>query len=78
MMSAWLSPVCGRAFTMLSIFTASTGPRDVTGSPVNGEVSGRCSGPLGCAAGLTGTGLARNANRAVTTGRRPPRRSAPQ
>ena len=25
-MSADCSPVCGRAFTMLSIFTASTGP----------------------------------------------------
>jgi hypothetical protein len=38
-MSAAFSPVCGRACTMLSIFTASTGPGEVTGSPVNGEVS---------------------------------------
>ena len=38
-MSAPASPVCGRAGARLSIFTASTGPRDVIGSPVNGEYS---------------------------------------
>jgi len=36
-MSAWVSPVCGRAFTMLSIFTASTRFSAGTGSPVNGD-----------------------------------------
>ena len=39
-MSADCSPVCGLAFTMLSIFTASTGPSARTGSPVNGSSSG--------------------------------------
>src|SRR5580700_3456412 len=38
-MSAAISPVCGRAYTMLSILTASTGPSDDTGSPVNGDSS---------------------------------------
>src|SRR5690349_6602950 len=38
-MSARVSPVCGRAFTMLSIFTASTRFSEVTGSPVNGDHS---------------------------------------
>src|SRR5437868_3538732 len=52
-MSAAFSPVCGRARTMLSIFTASTGPREVTGSPVNGEVSGPVAA-AGEVAGLPG------------------------
>ena len=38
-MSADRSPVGGRAFLMLSIFTATTGPSAATGSPVNGESS---------------------------------------
>src|SRR6516225_195331 len=38
-MSAWVSPVCGRAFTMLSIFTARTLFSAGTGSPVNGDLS---------------------------------------
>ncbi len=38
-MSAELMPVCGRANTMLSIFTASTRRSDLTGSPVNGDSS---------------------------------------
>src|ERR1039457_7464556 len=38
-MSALVSPVGGRACATLSIFTASTGPRAGTGSPVNGENS---------------------------------------
>src|SRR5580700_703774 len=40
-MSAWVSPVCGLAFTMLSIFTASTRFSECTGSPVNGDRSWR-------------------------------------
>src|SRR5690242_14991958 len=49
-MSAPVSPVCGRAGARLSIFTASTGPSEDTGSPVNGENSW-----LGTsAAGVTG------------------------
>src|SRR5258708_6326826 len=36
-MSAWVSPVCGRVYTMLSIFTASTRFSECTGSPVNGD-----------------------------------------
>ena len=39
-MSALVRPVCGRASTMLSIFTASTGPSVLTGSPVKGDTSG--------------------------------------
>src|SRR5262245_57204487 len=38
-MSAWLTPVCGRASTRLSIFTASTGRGPGTGSPVKGDRS---------------------------------------
>ncbi len=38
-MSAWVRPVCGRAYTMLSIFTASTRFSDGTGAPVNGDRS---------------------------------------
>ena len=45
-MSAWVSPVCGRAFTMLSIFTASTRFSEGTGSPVNGDWD-RCEGAAG-------------------------------
>src|SRR5215470_19328951 len=58
-MSAAFSPVCGRAWTMLSIFTASTGPSLATGSPVNGEVSGPAlpAGWVGRAPGLTGAGV---------------------
>jgi hypothetical protein len=41
MMSARASPVEGRASTMLSIFTASTGLSEDTRSPVNGDVNGR-------------------------------------
>src|SRR5258708_2205580 len=37
--SAAESPACGRARTILSIFTAITGPRLATGSPVNGDTS---------------------------------------
>src|SRR5712691_4305142 len=40
-MSAWVSPVCGLAFTMLSTFTASTRFSEGTGSPVNGDRSWR-------------------------------------
>src|SRR5580704_7272410 len=57
-MSADCSPVCGRAVTMLSIFTASTG------LPVNGEYSWvettrvgagcGCSGSVGRADGRAG------------------------
>src|SRR6516165_2951895 len=44
-MSAWVSPVCGLAYTMLSIFTASTRFSEFTGSPVNGDRScGACAG----------------------------------
>ena len=39
-MSACVSPVCGRASTMLSIFTARTVLSFFTRSPVNGERSG--------------------------------------
>src|SRR5215467_2134998 len=45
-MSADCSPVCGRASTMLSIFTTSTGPSAETGSPVNGESTGRLADGL--------------------------------
>src|SRR6266487_5974863 len=38
-MSARASPVCGRAYTMLSILTASTRFSEGTGSPVNGDRS---------------------------------------
>src|SRR6266480_2208811 len=38
-MSARASPVCGRAYTMLSILTASTRCSEGTGSPVNGDRS---------------------------------------
>src|SRR5437773_707399 len=38
-MSARASPVCGRAYTMLSILTASTRCSEDTGSPVNGDRS---------------------------------------
>ena len=48
-MSAWVSPVCGLAFTMLSIFTASTRFSEGTGSPVNGDRSwGACDGADAC------------------------------
>src|SRR5271165_3446771 len=63
-MSADWSPVCGRAVTMLSIFTASTGLSARTGSPVNGEYSCvettrvgagcGCRGIVGRADGLAG------------------------
>src|ERR1700757_5129941 len=63
-MSADWSPVCGRAVTMLSIFTASTGLSARTGSPVKGEYSWvettrvgagcGCRGIVGRAAGLAG------------------------
>src|SRR5580698_10867059 len=63
-MSADWSPVCGRAVTMLSIFTASTGLSARTGSPVNGEYSWvettrvgagcGCSGSVGRADGCAG------------------------
>ena len=63
-MSADCSPVCGRAVTMLSIFTASTGLSARTGSPVNGEYSWvettrvgagcGCSGSVGRADGRAG------------------------
>src|SRR3984957_13932454 len=49
MMSAWVSLVCGLAFTMLSIFTASTRFSEGTGSPVNGDRSWRaCNGAGAC------------------------------
>src|SRR5215472_3716789 len=51
-MSAWLSPVCGRAFTMLSILTASTRFSEGTGSPVNGDRSGPAGDGDGAAAPL--------------------------
>ena len=38
-MLALLSLVCDRAWAMLSIFTASTGPSFVTGLPVNGDAA---------------------------------------
>src|SRR5215471_8284448 len=38
-MSAWVSPVHGRAPAALSIFTASTGLSEGTGLPVNGDRS---------------------------------------
>src|SRR5215469_3862827 len=38
-MSARLMPVCGRAYTMLSILTVSTRPSALMGSPVNGDTS---------------------------------------
>src|SRR5215469_2009852 len=38
-MSAAPGPDCGRSYTLLSVLTAITGPKDVTGSPVNGEYS---------------------------------------
>src|SRR5271166_424092 len=43
-MSASVSPVCGRAYTILSILTASTLPSERTGSPVNGDTSGWATG----------------------------------
>src|ERR1700739_4976947 len=55
MMSADCSPVCGLAYTMLSIFTASTGPSALTGSPVNGSSSGPLAG-AGAALGRAGDG----------------------
>src|SRR5690348_18459809 len=39
-MSAWVRPVCGRASTRLSIFTASTSRGPGTCSPVKGDSSG--------------------------------------
>src|SRR5690242_19022008 len=51
-MSAAFTPVCGRAAARLSIFTASTGPSLVTGSPVNGDTSG----PIVAAGRATGIG----------------------
>ena len=60
--SADCSPVCGLAYTMLSIFTASTGPSDLTGSPVNGS----SSGPVGVGCGV---GLGRGATVAAATDR---------
>ena len=50
-MSASVSPVCGRAGPMLSIFTAITRPSAATGSPVNGENNDRDE-PVG--AGVAG------------------------
>src|SRR6516164_458630 len=48
-MSAWVSPVCGLEYTMLSIFTASTRFSEGTGSPVNGDRSWRaCDGAGAC------------------------------
>src|SRR5262252_2430087 len=46
-MSAWVRPVCGLAFTMLSIFTVSTRFSEGTGSPVNGDRSWRACGGAG-------------------------------
>src|SRR5258708_2520882 len=54
-MSAWVSPVCGRAYTMLSIFTASTRFSECTGSPVNGDRS--------CGEACEGAGAAAAAGR---------------
>src|SRR5450755_2306476 len=52
-MSALVSPVCGRACAMLSIFTARTRRSAVTGSPVKGDSS--CAGEaLELCAGLAG------------------------
>src|SRR5229473_3055829 len=70
-MSARLSPVCGRAFTMLSILTASTGPSDVTGSPVNGETRCWTTGVTGREPGPAGAGRARTTNRPTTTRTQP-------
>src|SRR5271166_2164106 len=39
-MSALVSPVGGRACSTLSILNISSGPSDLVGSPVNGELSG--------------------------------------
>src|SRR5690348_5446814 len=50
--SADCIPVCGRAYTMLSIFTASTRPSDLTGLPVNGSSSGP-RGFVGVGCGVT-------------------------
>jgi hypothetical protein len=51
-MSASVSPVCGRASALLSIFTASTGVSEDTGSPVNGDRS--WGGDEGDGEGVTG------------------------
>src|SRR5260370_33130760 len=50
-MSAAVRPVGGRASTMLSVFTASTGPSDFTSSPVAGDRRGT-AGRGGGGAGL--------------------------
>src|ERR1700733_8621856 len=60
--SADCSPVCGLAYTMLSILTASTGPSDLTGSPVKGS----SSGPVGVG---RGAGLGGGAGAVATAGR---------
>ena len=51
-MSALASPVHGRPCTVLSIFTASTGFSEDTGSPVNGDRS--WGGDEGDGEGVTG------------------------
>jgi hypothetical protein len=50
-MSAASRPICGRPAEVLSIFTASTGPRGTPGRPVSGLVGGGFGG-----AGLGGFG----------------------
>src|SRR5215831_20473219 len=58
-MSAPVSPVCGRAGALLSIFTATTGVSEDTRSPVNGDLSGGGDGGDGeGVAGWVGAGVA--------------------
>jgi hypothetical protein len=57
-MSALASPVHGRPRTVLSTFTASTGPSECTGSPVNGDRSWGGEGDGDGVAGWAGAGVA--------------------
>src|SRR5260370_2375338 len=70
-MSAWLSPVCGRANTMLSNFTASTRFNEGTGSPVNGDRNGGAGAGEregdGVARGLSACPPPRSASSALVT-----------
>jgi len=53
-MSALVSPVGGLACSTLSILNISSGPSDLIGSPVNGEVSGPVAVGLDLADGVYG------------------------
>src|SRR5215469_8866400 len=61
-MSAWVRPVCGLAYTMLSIFIASTRFSDGTDSPVNGDRIWRASDGAGACAQAASSALTRPAS----------------